>query len=63
VHTLFALVGPTMHVHLALLARLAAALRDADFRAAVQRRAGAEELLAQADRVEAKLRGAAAAKP
>jgi PTS system nitrogen regulatory IIA component len=52
VHTLFALVSPTVREHLALLARLAAALKDPAFRAVVRRRAPADEILAEARRVE-----------
>jgi PTS system nitrogen regulatory IIA component len=53
VHTLFCMTSPTVPGHLQLLARLAAGLRDARFRAAVLRRAGADELLAEARRVDA----------
>jgi PTS system nitrogen regulatory IIA component len=52
VHTLFALVSPTVRVHLGLLARLACALRDPGFRQTVQQRRPSEEILAQARRVE-----------
>jgi PTS system nitrogen regulatory IIA component len=55
VHTLFALVSPTMRVHLALLARLSCALRDEEFRAAVRRQAPRDEILSHARRVEASL--------
>jgi PTS system nitrogen regulatory IIA component len=48
VHTLFALVSPTMRVHLALLARLSCALRDSEFRDVVRRRAPREEILLRA---------------
>jgi PTS system nitrogen regulatory IIA component len=53
VHTLFALLSPTVRIHLQLLARLSSALRDAGFLAAVQQKQGAEEILQQARRVEA----------
>jgi PTS system nitrogen regulatory IIA component len=53
VHTLFLLVSPTVNVHLQILARLAAALHDADFKGAVLRRAPAEEILAHARRLDA----------
>jgi PTS system nitrogen regulatory IIA component len=55
VHALFSLVSPTVRVHLHLLSRLALALRDAGFKAAVTRRASAEEILKEARRVEAGL--------
>jgi PTS system nitrogen regulatory IIA component len=55
VHTLFALVSPTMRAHLALLARLSCALRDEEFRAAVRRQAPRDEILSHARRVEASL--------
>lgn len=53
VHTLFALVSPTVRGHLSLLARLAAALRDGPFLEAIRRRAPAEEILATTHRIEA----------
>jgi PTS system nitrogen regulatory IIA component len=53
VHTLFALVSPTMRVHLALLARLSCALRDPEFREVVRRRAPRDEILLHARRLEA----------
>lgn len=46
VDTFFFLICPTVHVHLAMLARLAHALRDAAFRAAVRARAPEEILRA-----------------
>lgn len=52
VHTLFALVCPTVRGHLGLLARLASALRDPSFRDALHRRAPAEEILQAAKRLE-----------
>ena len=55
VHTVFTLVSPTIRGHLQLLARLSAALLDAGFKAAVLRRAGRDEILAEARRVEAAL--------
>ena len=54
-HTVFTLVSPTIRGHLLLLARLSAALFDAGFKAAVLRRAGRDEILAEARRVEAAL--------
>jgi PTS system nitrogen regulatory IIA component len=60
VHTLFALVSPTVRDHLALLARLAAALKDPAFREVIRRRAPADEILAQVRRLEEEIRGPAA---
>ncbi len=48
VHTLFTLVSPTVRVHLYMLSRLAHALRDPAFKAAVARQASREEILAAA---------------
>jgi PTS system nitrogen regulatory IIA component len=55
VHTLFALVSPTIRGHLQLLGRLSLALLDRGFKAAVLRRADFEEIVAEARRVEAAL--------
>jgi PTS system nitrogen regulatory IIA component len=55
VDTLFLLVSPTVREHLRLLARLSFALHDAGFRSAVNRRTRAEEILAEARRVDATL--------
>jgi len=52
VHTLFAIVSPTVRVHSAMLARLAFALRQPAFQECVRRQAPADEVLAQAARVE-----------
>jgi PTS system nitrogen regulatory IIA component len=52
VHTIFSMVTPTIRQHLHLLSRLAAALHDKAFRAAVARRANADEIIAEASRVE-----------
>jgi nitrogen PTS system EIIA component len=52
VHTLFALVSPTIRGHLQLLSRLSLALLDPGFKAAVLRHAGREEIVAEAKRVE-----------
>src|SRR5216684_188424 len=52
VHVVFLLATPTVNAHLQLLARLAAALHDRDFKNAVLRRAPADEILAHARRVE-----------
>jgi PTS system nitrogen regulatory IIA component len=54
VHTLFALVCPTVRHHLGLLARLSFALRDPDFREAVRRQDPPEILLRHARRFDDK---------
>ena len=51
---LFAMVTPTVHGHLHLLAALACLLRDEAFRAAVKAAAPADELLALAGEIEAR---------
>jgi PTS system nitrogen regulatory IIA component len=56
VHTLFTLVSPTVRDHLQLLSRLAFALKDGGFKAAIGRRASKDEMLGEAHRVEAGLR-------
>lgn len=55
VHTLFAVVSPTVRAHLHLLSRLAFALRDPGFRDAVLRRADASEIFREARRLESEL--------
>ena len=55
VHTVFTLLSPTIRGHLQLLARLSAALLDAGFKAAVLRRAGRDDIVAEARRAEAAL--------
>jgi PTS system nitrogen regulatory IIA component len=52
VHALFSLISPTVRTHLHLLSRLAFALRDAGFKAAVTRHASGDEILKEARRVE-----------
>ena len=52
VHTIFTLLSPTIRGHLQLLSRLSAALLDPVFKEAVLRRAGRDEIVAQARRVE-----------
>jgi len=52
VHTLFLLATPTVNAHLTMLARLAAALHDPEFKSSVLRRAPASEILAHARRVD-----------
>jgi PTS system nitrogen regulatory IIA component len=61
VDILFSLISPTVRGHLRLLSRLAFALNDPQFKAAVLRQAGAEEILAEAGRIDAALRASAAA--
>jgi len=51
VHTLFALVCPSVRMHLVLLAQLATALRDPEFRRLILSRAQAEEILQVARRL------------
>ena len=51
-----ALVSPTVHSHLGLLAVLASALRDPAFRGAVAARRPAAEILDQAAAIEASIR-------
>jgi len=55
VHTVFALVTPTIRNHLQLLSRLSYALHDAGFAAAIARRAPADEIVAAARRIDATL--------
>ena len=56
VHALFSLICPTVRAHLALLSRLAFALHDERFKRVIARRAAADEVLAEARRVEQALR-------
>lgn len=53
VRIVFLIVSPTIRAHLQLLAQVARALVDKAFRAALERRASAEELAAEAARLEA----------
>ncbi len=53
VDTLFSLIASTTRVHLHLLSRLAQALHDSRFKAAVKRQAPEAEILREARRVEA----------
>ncbi|MGH7294653.1 MAG: PTS sugar transporter subunit IIA [Polyangiaceae bacterium] len=62
VHTVFSMVSPTIRGHLALLSRIAGALHDPAFRAAVMERAPRERILAEARRFEATLAAAGAAR-
>jgi PTS system nitrogen regulatory IIA component len=52
VHCLFTMVSPTVRAHLHLLSRLAFALRDVGFKAAIWRQGLREEILAELGRVE-----------
>jgi PTS system nitrogen regulatory IIA component len=53
VHTIFTIISPTVRTHLQILARLARALQDPAFRAAIDRRAPEPEIVREAARVEA----------
>lgn len=55
VHTLFTLISPTVRAHLKMLSMLMFALRDPEFKAAIERQDSRDEILAQAERVEKKL--------
>ncbi|HUW70395.1 MAG TPA: PTS sugar transporter subunit IIA [bacterium] len=55
VNILFTLISPTVQMHLHLLSRLGLVLRDSDFRDALHRQATAEEILAIAAGVEARV--------
>jgi PTS system nitrogen regulatory IIA component len=61
VSVLFALICPTVRSHLQTLSRLSYALRDDGFRAVVMRRAGREEILREARRVESSMTAPASA--
>ena len=52
VHALFSLICPTVRAHLALLSRLAFALHDARFKRVIAEQGPADEVLAEARRVE-----------
>lgn len=56
IHTLLFIVSPTVRAHLQVLAQVARALLDPAFRAAVDRRAGADELAALAGQLESSAR-------
>jgi len=49
---LFSVWSPTVRAHLRLLSQLSCALRDADVRAVVERRASPEEIVGQLRRIE-----------
>lgn len=52
VGTFFFLLSPTVRTHLHLLSRLAVALRDEGFKGALARKAGLEDILREARRIE-----------
>ncbi len=54
VHTIFMIVSPTVRGHLQLLARVAEALAEPQFRAALDRRADLEQLCREATRLDAR---------
>jgi len=60
VDILFAIVCPTVKDHLHLLSRLGYVIRDADFRAALKRRAPDDEILSALASIEAKVGGGGA---
>ncbi len=51
VHALFTLISPTVKAHLHLLARLAFALRDVEFKALIARQASRDDILASLRRI------------
>ena len=53
VNTLFTLISPTTRTHLQLLSRLAFALRDPQFRRVIKNQGRPEEILVEAERIEA----------
>ena len=55
VRILFSLICPTMRSHLQMLARLSHALYDAQFKEVIMRQGSREEILREAERVEAAL--------
>ena len=52
VHALFTLISPTVRAHLHLLSRLAFALRDPAFKAAIIQQGRREDILKEANRIE-----------
>ncbi|HEU4430391.1 MAG TPA: PTS sugar transporter subunit IIA [Myxococcota bacterium] len=52
VRTVFMIVSPTVNAHLQIFARLAHALQDRGFAAAIERRVGDEELQTEAARID-----------
>lgn len=62
VHAFFSVISSTSRVHLRLLSRLAFALNDPGFKAAVTQQASREEILAAANRVESGIKDPSAEK-
>lgn len=62
-HTIFALVSPTIRAHLELLSKLSLALLDPAFKQAVLRRSDASAIATEARRVEASLAPARSVAP
>jgi nitrogen PTS system EIIA component len=62
VHTLFTIVSPTIKTHLALLSRLAFALRDKSFAKVVARKGTLAEVVPHARRIDGVVAGGAGAK-
>jgi PTS system nitrogen regulatory IIA component len=60
VDTLFAMIAPTVHEHLRLLARLASVLKNQDVRRALSERASPGEVLAAVSKAERTLDGRSA---
>lgn len=54
IDTLFLLISPTVHEHLSMLAKLAWLLRNDEFRLILRNRAAEDQILAAAQRLEAK---------
>jgi PTS system nitrogen regulatory IIA component len=52
VFALFSLISPTVRAHLRLLSRLSFALKDAEFKTAIGKKASREKILGEARRVE-----------
>ena len=52
IHTIFTMICPTIRVHLRLLAQVAIALRDPQFRAAIVKRGSRETILRDAERLD-----------
>jgi PTS system nitrogen regulatory IIA component len=60
VHALFTLISPTVKAHLHLLARLAFALRDVEFKALIARQASRDDILSSLRRITNRLQQPAA---
>ncbi|RPJ08782.1 MAG: helix-turn-helix domain-containing protein [Spirochaetaceae bacterium] len=55
INALFTLISHTVRAHLHILSRLGFVLRDPDFKAAIQRQASRDELMAMVSRIEASI--------